>query len=203
MGIQAKFAGDWPIMAQSPITGNHLLGTHDHAKGMANRVRKRAPSVANAAQPLVLVIDPDPVTLLGTAATLHGRGFEVHCSQAPEAAFKAARQLPLDLIIIDVDVEGSSGIEIVSAIHELPERGDVPAMFISAAQMPDVISRRFRNGSAFFLRRPFDPALFLDLVEKALWMPHLVKTHINRPHISIGAIAGFNTALAATATRSH
>jgi CheY-like chemotaxis protein len=159
--------------------------------------------VATAAQPLVLVIDPDPISLLGTAATLHGRGFEVHCSQSPEAALKAARLQPLDLIISDVDVEGTSGIEIVSAIHELPERGDVPAMFLSAAQMPDVISRRFRNGSAFFLRRPFDPALFLDLVDKALWMPHLVKTHINRPHISLGANAGFNTAPAATTARSH
>lgn len=159
--------------------------------------------MTTAAQPLVLIIDPDPVSLLGAAATLHGRGFEVHCSQTAEAALKAAHRLPLDLIVSDVDVEGSSGIEIVSAIHELPERSDVPTMFLSAAQMPDVISRRFRNGSAFFLRRPFEPALFLDLVDKALWMPHLVKTHINRPHIPLGVQAGSGAATASLPVHSH
>lgn len=138
-------------------------------------------------QPVVLVIDSDPVSMLATAATLHGEKFEVHCAQDPAAALTAARQNPIDLVVCDVDLDGSSGLDVVLAITQLPQRTDVPALFISSSQMADVVSRRFRNGSALFLRRPFSPQLLIDLVDKSLWMPHLVKTHIHRPHIAVPA----------------
>lgn len=142
-----------------------------------------------SSQPVVLVIDSDPVSLLGIAATLHARQHVVHCAQSREAALRAARQEDLDLIIADVDVDGASGIGIVAEIQSMPQRGDVPAMFLASSQMADVVSRRFGSGSAFFLRRPFEPQVLLDLVEKALWMPHLVRSHINRPHIPVGPTA--------------
>lgn len=134
-------------------------------------------------QPIVLVIDADPVSMLATAATLHAEQFDVHCAQEAGAALQAARQSTIDLIVCDVDLDGASGIDLVLAINELPDRSDVPSLFISSSQMADVVSRRFRSGSALFLRRPFTPKLLVDLADKALWMPHLVKTHIHRPHM--------------------
>jgi len=139
--------------------------------------------MSNSRDPVILVIDPDPVSLIGIAATLHENRFVVHCAQDRKAALKAVQSLDLDLLVCDVDLEGASGVEAVLEINAMSRHSDVPALFLSASQMPDVVSRRFGNGSALFLRRPFSPGLLVDLVDKALWMPHLVKTHINRPHI--------------------
>jgi CheY-like chemotaxis protein len=139
--------------------------------------------------PVILVIDSDALTLTATAATLHTRNFEVHCAQNREAATKAASQLPLDLIISDVNLRGEDGVALVEELRAFPDCNDVPIMFISASQLPDVISRTHKHGSSFHLRKPFDPNVMLDLVEKALWMPHLVKSHINRPHIPLGSFA--------------
>ncbi len=146
--------------------------------------------MSSVQQPVILVIDSDPISLLGLAATLHSEKFEVHCAQDRAAAIQAARSQSLDLILCDVDLDGASGVDVVLEINNLPDRSDVPAMFISGNQMADVVSRRFRNGSALFLRRPFPPKLLIDLVDKALWMPHLVKSHINRPHIPLGRNEG-------------
>lgn len=139
--------------------------------------------------PVILVIDSDALTMTATAATLHTRNFEVHCARDREAAIKAGRSLSLDLIISDVNLRGVDGVALVEELRELPDCCDVPVMFISATQLPDVISRSHKHGSSFHLRKPFDPKVMLDLVEKALWMPHLVKSHINRPHIPMGTFA--------------
>ena len=85
--------------------------------------------------PVILVIDSNPLTLTATSATLHTRGYEVHCAQDQGAAIRAAQDFSLDLIVCDVDLRGRNGIELVEELRRLPERSDVPAMFISALIM--------------------------------------------------------------------
>lgn len=139
--------------------------------------------------PVILVIDSDPLSMTGIAASLYARQYEVHCAGDCAAAMKAAETLALDLIICDTNLRGEDGIALVDRMHQLPDRADVPVMYLSSAQLPDVILRTHRHGSSYHLRKPFDSNLLIDLAEKALWMPHLVKSHINRPHIPLGNFA--------------
>ena len=104
--------------------------------------------------PVILVIDSDALTMTATAATLHTRNFEVHCAQDREAAIKAARNLSLDLIISDVNLRGIDGVALAEELRALPDCSDVPVMFISATQLPDVISRSHKHGTSFHLRKP-------------------------------------------------
>ncbi len=62
---------------------------------------------------------------------------------------------------------------------------DVPLMFISSSQRPDIIRRTHEAGGAYYLRKPFDPEVLIELVNKALWMPHLVKTRIENNDLRI------------------
>jgi len=139
--------------------------------------------------PVILVIDSDPLTMTGIAASLYARQYEIYCAGDCAAAIKAAETLALDLIICDTNLRGEDGVSLVGQLHQIPERADVPVMYLSSAQLPDVILRTHRHGSSYHLRKPIDSKLLLDLVEKALWMPHLVKSHINRPHIPLSAFA--------------
>lgn len=139
--------------------------------------------------PVILIVDSDPLALSATAATLQTRHYEVHCAQNASVAHRLVRDFPLDLIVCDIDLRGTDGVELVDALRAVPDRSDVPAMFVSTRQLPDVILRSHKHGSSFHLRKPFDPNILLELVDKALWMPHLVKNHINRPHIPLGAFA--------------
>ena len=132
------------------------------------------------AKPVILVIDPDAITLTAIAASLHLSGYECVCARDGEAAQKAAKADELDLIICDVNVDGDKGLEICEKIHSIPDRRDVPVMFISAHQTPDIIRRKHDVGGVFYLRKPFDPEVLLELVDKALWMPHLVENKLRR-----------------------
>lgn len=123
---------------------------------------------------IILVVDSDPVLLTGTAAVLHSAGYECHCASDSQAALKAARSLPLDLIICDVLLGSESGLELCKHIRKQPGCIDVPMMFVSSQQLPDIVRRSYEAGAAYYLRKPFDPDVLIELVGKALWMPHLV-----------------------------
>lgn len=123
---------------------------------------------------IILVVDSDPVLLTGTAAVLHTAGYECHCARDSQGALKAARTLPLDLIICDVQLGGESGLDLCRHIRQLPGCIDVPVMFASSQQLPDIVRRSYEAGAAYYLRKPFDPEVLIELVSKALWMPHLV-----------------------------
>jgi CheY-like chemotaxis protein len=127
---------------------------------------------------IVLVVDSDPIMLTGTAAVLHTAGYETHCARDSQAALKAARSLPLDLIICDVTLGSESGIELCRTIRKQPGCIDVPLMFVSSHQLPDIVRRSHEAGAAYYLRKPFDPNVLLELVSKALWMPHLVSNKL-------------------------
>jgi CheY-like chemotaxis protein len=134
----------------------------------------------SATQAIILVIDHDPIMLTGTAAVLHTAGYECHCARDSQAALKAARTLPLDLIVCDVSLGDESGLELCRHIRTLPGCMDVPVMFVSSSQMPDIVRRSHDAGGAYYLRKPFDPEVLIELVSKALWMPHLVSGKVKQ-----------------------
>lgn len=138
-------------------------------------------------QPLVLVIDDEPTVLGEVAAALSVAGYACHCASTAEAAERFAREIAPDLIISDINLDGQSGLELCERIKQDPALADVPVMFLSGAQIPDIIRRSHAVGGTYYLRKPFDPEVLLELVDKALWMPHLVKSHLGRnPVVAAG-----------------
>jgi CheY-like chemotaxis protein len=127
---------------------------------------------------VILIIDNDPIMLTGIAAILSMSGHECHCARDGAAAIKAVKSLALDLIICDVDLGPESGLELCNQLRQIPGVEEVPTMFISANQSPDIIRRSHAAGGAYYLRKPFDPEVLIELVSKALWMPHLVQSRV-------------------------
>ena len=125
----------------------------------------------------VLLIDEDPLTLTATAAVLHLTGHDCHMARDGEAALKAVRGLSLDLIVCDVDVEGGEGIRLCRELRAEPNGQDVPLIFVSGQDEPAAIKDQRAKGDCYFLKRPFESNDLVDLVETALWMPHLLGKH--------------------------
>jgi CheY-like chemotaxis protein len=126
----------------------------------------------------ILIIDNDPLTLTGAAAVLDMAGYVCHCARGRQAAIKAAQTVPLDLIICDVNLGPENGLELCRDIRRLPGMQDVPMMFVSSSQLPDIVRRSHDAGGAYYLRKPFDPDVLVELVGKALWMPHLIQSQM-------------------------
>jgi DNA-binding response OmpR family regulator len=125
-------------------------------------------------------VDDDPILLMGTAAILTQAGYDCHCARDPGVARMAVRTLPIDLILCDVYLAGESGLELCRELRQEPGLEDVPVMFMSSAQLPDIVRKSHDAGGAYFLKKPFEPRVLIELVGKALWMPHLVHAQLNR-----------------------
>ena len=127
----------------------------------------------------VLLIDDEPQTLSSTAAALEDAGHVVYQAADRATALKIARTEALDLIICDVNVGDISGLDVCRELRRLPGIQDVPVMFVSRSQLPDIVRRSHEAGAAYYLRKPIDPQVLTDLVGKALWLPHLVQTRLS------------------------
>jgi CheY-like chemotaxis protein len=127
----------------------------------------------------ILLIDDDPLSLTATAAILDRAGYSVHQARDRQSAMKAGRTIGLDLIVCDVNLQGESGLDLCRDLRRLPGMEDVPVMFISASQLPDIVRRSHEAGGAYYLRKPLDPEVLVELIGKALWMPHLVQSRLS------------------------
>ena len=128
-------------------------------------------------QSLILVVDDEAEVLGEVATVLAGAGYVCHCCSNAEDALRFVDDNTPDLILSDINLDGHSGLEMCETIKGRDGLEDVPIMFLSGVQIPDVIRRSHDAGGAYYLRKPFDPEVLLELVDKALWMPHLVHSH--------------------------
>lgn len=135
-------------------------------------------------KPSILVVDADEIACQFACAALMSNGFQTSAAADIAAAIWIAsrRDLKLDLILCDVEVEQQSGLEIVDAIQRMSFRHDVPAMFTSNRQVADVVMKRHQSRGAYHIKKPYDLPLMLELVDRSLWMPHLVNSHIEKHH---------------------
>jgi DNA-binding response OmpR family regulator len=124
----------------------------------------------------ILVVDPDPITAIGMAAVLDMQGYECHTACDAEAARRAAKSLPLDVIVCDIEM-AANGESLCDELRTLAASDEVPIIFLAATAAP-----RTTAFSTYWLIKPFGPDALIDEVSKALWMPHLVRSRLRHPH---------------------
>ena len=122
-------------------------------------------------QPLVLVIDDSREVLDEVTVVLARAHLACRCCTSCDDAMAAAQTTPPDLILCDVSLQGASGLELYERIRQQPGLENVPVMFLSGAQLPDIIRRSYAAGGIYCLRKPFDPAVLVELIDQALGVP--------------------------------
>jgi CheY-like chemotaxis protein len=119
-------------------------------------------------QLLVLVIEEKQEVLQQVASALAAADYSTCCCTSAESALAAAEETPPDLIISDTSLNGMSGLELCERIKRDQGLETVPLMFLSGGQIPDIIRRHDQMGGSYYLRKPFDPEVLVELVDKAL-----------------------------------
>ena len=121
----------------------------------------------------ILAIDAEATALDHLTLVLQGAGYQCVTATSADSAAIAVRRSAPELIICDVNVAGYSGLVMCEELRRHPGLADVPVMFLSANQTPDIIRRTHTAGGTYYLRKPYDPKVLLQLVERAVYVPHL------------------------------
>ncbi len=135
---------------------------------------KSRTSIFDGGKARILSIDDDIAWSTCLSEILGRAGYTIECCDSGSAARESLQQQTPDLIIADIDLGRENGLQLCEEIRAMPEAADVPILFLSGADIQDVVERAHQVGGTYYLRKPFDPEVLLDLVDRALWLPHVV-----------------------------
>jgi CheY-like chemotaxis protein len=119
-------------------------------------------------KPLILIADDDPATReLFAAAYLEPEGYDVVAASSGTAAIDDARRLLPDLIVTDVLMPGSGGVQTMFVLRNTPETADIPTIVVSG------ISARILGlmSAAAYLVKPVDKKYFVETVRRCINSP--------------------------------
>jgi len=102
------------------------------------------------------------------AALEHLGGYEVHTAADAEQALAAARQCAPQLLLLDLDLPGSNGIEALRALRRIDGLQDVPVIFLTAVAEPKILEELRMLGVQQILPKPFRPRVLVQAVARTL-----------------------------------
>lgn len=113
----------------------------------------------------ILIVDDDRLVLHGLTSGLRSAGYRTAEADSGEAAIKIARELPIDLAIVDVSMPGMSGLELAEyfRIHTA-----IPCIFLSAYTDTAIVERAVAEGALGYLVKPLDVPSIVPTIEAAL-----------------------------------
>ncbi len=79
-----------------------------------------------------------------------------------------ARSAQPDVILMDINLPGMSGIEAMQILHKCPETAHIPVMALSANAIPHDIKRALAAGFFRYLTKPIKISEFLEALDVAL-----------------------------------
>jgi DNA-binding response OmpR family regulator len=127
----------------------------------------------------ILVIDPDLETSDHICRVLLNEGYQCeHTSSAARALVLTRNQLPA-LMIVHTQLDACSGFDFVRTVRCEYPRQELPVIYVSQSSSPEIVTEARNAGGIYFLSKPIDPSVLLELVDKSLWMPHLIRRHID------------------------
>lgn len=108
---------------------------HPHAAGGSSRSMAAPPGFAD--RPQVLVVDDNSINLMVGRGLVEALGCEVRTAHDGLDAIDQCRQMPPQLVLMDLNMPVLSGIDATVRLRELQRSGEVPPFAVVAATADD------------------------------------------------------------------
>jgi DNA-binding NtrC family response regulator len=130
----------------------------------------------------LLVIDDDrSVVPLIRSACKHVE-IEVFAADTAEEGLKLLKAHQPDVLLLDVMLPGTTGLELFDRVRKIDER--VPVIFMTASGESDTAIEAMKLGALDYLMKPLDVARIKALVEQALEIRRLMETPVALPEFN-------------------
>lgn len=120
----------------------------------------------------VLITDDSLVVRAVVRSHLESAGYRVIEAVDGTAALKVCRESPPDVILLDIEMPGLDGYEVLAELKAIPELMDIPVVFLSTLTDMEDVLRGLRGGAHDYLKKPFEPA---ELVARVAAAAHVKK----------------------------
>ena len=116
----------------------------------------------------ILIVDDDPLNRRLLTKSLENDGHRTTQFDNGFAALAAIGEDPPDLVLLDIEMPGLDGIEVLERLKADAELRHVPVIMISGVDDNASVVRCIEAGAEDFLPKPFDPAILRARIDSGL-----------------------------------
>ena len=118
----------------------------------------------------ILIVEDHPTMREAMRLILEHEGFEIREAPDGASAISMAKDHPPDLMFLDLNIPGTSGVDVLSEIKGDPGTKDIRVIVVTATGEE---GREFARslGADEYFTKPFSPTALLRTVEKVLEQP--------------------------------
>ena len=135
------------LLLDAPI--DTAAGAAQITDAIATLLKDRGHSV-----PRVLAVDDDETVLHAVRHLLGTTSVQIETLSEPEGFWAALRQFQPDLLLLDVDMPGVSGLELCRLVRSDPRWSQLPVVFLSASHDAEAVGRVYAAGADDFVSKP-------------------------------------------------
>ena len=120
-------------------------------------------------KPLLIMVD-DNLVNLRMGKILLSKKYTVAAAPSAQKLFeflKSSAAIP-NLVLLDIDMPGKDGFEVIEYLKADPRFAKIPVIFLTAHSEDDNVHKGLHLGAVDYIKKPYEPQLLLDRVEKAL-----------------------------------
>jgi DNA-binding response OmpR family regulator len=122
---------------------------------------------AGPAEAKVMVVDDDVHLLAALQVILQPWGFQVTTLEDPEKFWEVLETTCPDLLILDVEMPGYSGIELCLAVRNDLRWSKLPVLFLTAHSESEIVRQMFVAGADDYVNKPIvQPELIARLLNR-------------------------------------
>lgn len=116
----------------------------------------------------ILLVEDDNTNRKLVRVILGGKRYRIREAESAEQAMEMLRDAKPDLLLLDIRLGESSGLDVIRAIRADPAFDEVPAVAITAQAMKNDESRFLAAGFDGYLSKPLDTRRLPEVVERFL-----------------------------------
>ena len=114
----------------------------------------------------ILIVDDELIMRESLAGWLERDGHEVSAASSGEEAMEVLKDSRFDILLVDIKMEGMSGLDVLKRVKESDPDVDV-VMITAYGSIPTAIEA-MKKGAYDYLLKPFDPDALGVLIEKII-----------------------------------
>lgn len=118
--------------------------------------------------PTILIVEDEPGTVEMYRIVLEVEGYRVQIAYTLSAAISALEDEVPDLVLLDVVLRDSSGLELCHHIREDPDLADIPILIVSNLGSEEQIKAGLDAGADNYLSKPVSQNELLEAVREGL-----------------------------------
>jgi len=127
---------------------------------------EKAEKTSGANRPLISIVDDDEALRTSLEDLIRSVGFRVQGFSSAEAFLRSNQVQTTDCLILDVRMPGMTGPGLQRELRF--ESAELPIIFITAYENPDVRAQALEAGAVAFLYKPFYEEDLLNAINAAL-----------------------------------